>query len=126
MKSTYVDADGNVVCPVCGAKNSFVSKRTGKGKTIGIVTVGAGALLLPKRLKCNGCGTNLKRGDTPTTAQTPAEREQAKDEQRGQVKSDLALVRQLLDSGLSRSDVRRLQKDHGLAELVRMREAGEV
>ena len=55
MKSTFTDTDGNVVCPVCGAKNQFTSKRSGKGKL-------AAGVLAPKRLKCNGCGTNLKRG----------------------------------------------------------------
>lgn len=54
MKRTVVDENGDVRCPKCGAKNSFMTKRTGKGK----LTAG---LLAPKRLKCNGCGANLKR-----------------------------------------------------------------
>lgn len=62
MKSTVVDSDGDVRCPVCGARNSFTSKRTGKAKLIGVATVGVGVVAMPKRLKCNGCGTNLKRG----------------------------------------------------------------
>ena len=57
MKTTEVDEQGDVRCPKCGAKNSFTSKRTLKGKM-------AGSLLAPKRLKCNGCGTNLKYSDT--------------------------------------------------------------
>jgi ribosomal protein S27E len=65
MKSTVVDEDGTVRCPVCGAVNSFMQKRTGKAKIIGVATVGVGAVAMPKRLKCNGCGTNLKRGDPP-------------------------------------------------------------
>lgn len=62
MKKTVIDEDGDVRCPKCGARNSFTVKRTGKAKLVGIATVGAGALVMPKRLKCNGCGTNLKRG----------------------------------------------------------------
>jgi hypothetical protein len=64
MKATVVDTDGSVRCPKCGAVNSFTSKRTGKAKLFGVVTVGVGAVAMPKRLKCNGCGTNLKRGGT--------------------------------------------------------------
>lgn len=62
MKSTKVDQEGNVVCPECGAKNQFAIKRTGKAKLIGVATVGVGALAMPKRAKCMGCGTNLKMG----------------------------------------------------------------
>ena len=63
MKSTYVDpATGDVVCPVCGARNQFTVKRTAKAKWTGIATVGVGMAAMPKRLSCNGCGTNLKRG----------------------------------------------------------------
>jgi hypothetical protein len=62
MKATYVDAEGNVCCPVCGAKNSVTVKRATKAKwTVGL-TLGVGALVMPKRLNCNGCGTNLRRG----------------------------------------------------------------
>ena len=54
MKSTKVDREtGDVRCPKCGA-NSFTQKRSVKGKVMmGVVA--------PKRLKCNGCGTMLKR-----------------------------------------------------------------
>jgi hypothetical protein len=62
MKSTVVDEEGNVRCPVCNAKDSFTQKRTGKAKWAGTITLGVGVLAMPKRLKCNGCGTNLKRG----------------------------------------------------------------
>jgi DNA-directed RNA polymerase subunit RPC12/RpoP len=63
VKRTVVDAaTGDVVCPYCGARNNFVSKRTGKAKIVGVATVGVGVLAMPKRLKCNGCGSNLKRG----------------------------------------------------------------
>ena len=57
MKSTIVDPDGMVRCPKCGAM-SFTSQRTIKGKI-------ASGLLAPRRLKRNGCGTALKRGDPP-------------------------------------------------------------
>lgn len=60
MKSTRVDANGTVRCPKCGA-TSFNEKRTGKAKWMAVPTVGVGVLAMPKRLKCNGCGTNLKR-----------------------------------------------------------------
>lgn len=62
MKKTVIDEEGDVRCPKCGAKNSFTVKRTGKAKWAGAVTLGVGALVMPKRLKCNGCGANLKRG----------------------------------------------------------------
>lgn len=63
MKSTYVDpTTGDVVCPVCGARNQFTVKRTAKAKWTGIATVGVGMAAMPKRLSCNGCGSNLKRG----------------------------------------------------------------
>jgi hypothetical protein len=65
MKSTVVDPDGTVCCPNCGA-TSFTSQRTIKGKI-------ASGFLAPKRLKCNGCGTALKRGDPPN----PGGRERA-------------------------------------------------
>jgi transposase-like protein len=56
MKSTQVDPQtGTVSCPKCKA-TSFSQKRSVKGKIMG------GVVLAPKRLKCNGCGTMLKRG----------------------------------------------------------------
>lgn len=61
MKRTVVDENGDVRCPKCGARNSFTVKRTGKAKWVAGMTMGVGALAMPKRLKCNGCGTNLKR-----------------------------------------------------------------
>ena len=62
MKSTVVGADGQVRCPKCKAVSSFTPKRSVKGKVIGIGTLGVGAVVVPKRLKCNGCGTMLKAG----------------------------------------------------------------
>ncbi len=58
MKSTEIDENGDVRCPKCGARNSFTAKRTGKAK---LMTLGVAMLAAPKRLKCNGCGANLKR-----------------------------------------------------------------
>lgn len=60
MRTTQVDEDGNVRCPKCGA-NAFTSKRTVAGKM-------AAGLLAPKRLKCQGCGTNLRTGSSQTAA----------------------------------------------------------
>ena len=55
MKSTKVDKEtGAVRCPKCGA-TGFSDKRSVKGK------IGMG-IMAPKRLKCQGCGTMLKRG----------------------------------------------------------------
>lgn len=62
MKSTQLDANGDVRCPKCGARNSFTAKRTGKAKLGVLATGGVGVLATSKKLKCNGCGTNLKRG----------------------------------------------------------------
>jgi hypothetical protein len=73
MRSTIVGADGSVRCPRCGAVNSFTVKRTGKAKLVGLATVGVGMLAMPKRLKCNGCGINLKRS-SPLPAATSAPR----------------------------------------------------
>ncbi|MGZ4560255.1 MAG: hypothetical protein ACXVXJ_04670 [Mycobacteriaceae bacterium] len=60
MKSVEVTEDGDVRCPHCGARNQFTAKRTGKAKLVGGLTLGVGALAAPKRLKCHGCGYNLK------------------------------------------------------------------
>jgi hypothetical protein len=57
MKSTEVDTDGTVRCPVCRA-TSFTSKRTGKGKL-------AFGILATKRLRCDGCGEHLVPGGPP-------------------------------------------------------------
>lgn len=74
MKRTQVDETGDVRCPKCGARNSFTVKRTGKAKFVGVVTLGVGVVAMPKRLKCNGCGTNLKRaGARPIQAQPPTD-----------------------------------------------------
>lgn len=63
MKSTVVHEDGSVRCPKCGANLAgAATKRTGKAKLLGVATVGVGMAAMPKRLKCSGCGENLKRG----------------------------------------------------------------
>ena len=62
MKSTQVDADGNVTCPNCGAVNSFTVKRSGKAKGAMALVALPAIALAPKRLQCNGCGAMLKRG----------------------------------------------------------------
>jgi hypothetical protein len=73
VKSTVIDENGDVRCPVCGARNSFTVKRTGKAKWVGgLAAGGVGALLMPKRIKCNGCGANLKREGAIYQSQTPA------------------------------------------------------
>jgi DNA-directed RNA polymerase subunit RPC12/RpoP len=62
MRTTRVDKEtGDVRCPKCGA-NSFITKRTVKGKLMGATMGGVGIALMPKRLKCMGCGKNLKFG----------------------------------------------------------------
>jgi len=59
MEKTRIERDGTVRCPKCGA-TSFTSQRSKKAKIAGGLTVGLGALVAPKRLRCNGCGTSLK------------------------------------------------------------------
>lgn len=61
MKETTVDKEGRVRCPECGGSD-FSDKRTGKAKLGGVLTLGVGVAVMPKRLKCRGCGTNLRRG----------------------------------------------------------------
>lgn len=60
MKKTIVDEAGDVRCPHCNSRNSFVAKRSGMAKWIAVPTIGIGVLAMPKRLRCNGCGKNLK------------------------------------------------------------------
>lgn len=66
MKSTIVEPDGTVRCPVCKG-TSFTLKRTAKAKVLGVATIGVGALAMPKRVYCMGCGANLKPGSPPAT-----------------------------------------------------------
>jgi hypothetical protein len=102
MKSTYVD-DGDVVCPVCGARNNFTDRRSGKGKI-------AGGVLAPKRLRCNGCGTSLKRGDTRSVA--PA----------AKPLTNVQAAKLLTKDGMTLTEVNQLRKDGvDLDALVRER-----
>lgn len=55
-------SEGDVRCPKCGG-TQFKAKRSGRGKVIGVATVGVGAVLAPKsRVKCVTCGTEYRRG----------------------------------------------------------------
>jgi DNA-directed RNA polymerase subunit RPC12/RpoP len=60
VRHTEVTVDGDVRCPKCGARNQFTPKRTGKAKLMVVATGGVGVLATSKKLKCQGCGTNLK------------------------------------------------------------------
>ena len=72
MRRVEVTPEGDVKCPVCGAKNQFAIKRTAKAKWMAVPTIGVGLAAMPKRLRCNGCGTNLKTAGSP--GPTPSER----------------------------------------------------
>lgn len=53
---------GALSCPHCGGQQ-FTAKRSKKGKTIGVITVGVGVLAAPKsQVKCVTCGKMFKRG----------------------------------------------------------------
>jgi hypothetical protein len=55
---------GALACPQCGGQQ-FAAKRSKTGKTVGVVTLGVGAVLAPKtQVKCVTCGTMYKRGGT--------------------------------------------------------------
>lgn len=54
--------DAGLACPKCGG-TQFTAKRSATGKTVGVVTLGVGALLAPKtRVKCVTCGKSFIRG----------------------------------------------------------------
>lgn len=54
--------DGELRCPNCGGQQ-FTAKRSKKGKTVGVLTVGIGALAAPKsQVKCVTCGEMFRRG----------------------------------------------------------------
>lgn len=56
------DTTGTLRCPKCGG-TQFEAKRSGRGKAIGVVTLGVGAVLMPKsRVRCVTCGKEFKRG----------------------------------------------------------------
>ena len=53
---------GALACPKCGG-TQFKAKRGKIGKTVGVVTLGVGAVAVPKRwVKCETCGTEYQRG----------------------------------------------------------------
>jgi DNA-directed RNA polymerase subunit RPC12/RpoP len=61
VKDILVDSDGEFRCPKCGGKQ-FERKRTGKAKLMAGVTVGVGALAVPKRMRCLVCGEYSETG----------------------------------------------------------------
>ena len=60
VKRVEVTDDGSVQCPKCGAQNQYARRRTGKARLMVAATGGVGALATSKKLRCMGCGTNLK------------------------------------------------------------------
>lgn len=61
-KAADRDDAGTIRCPKCGG-TQFESKRSFRGKAIGVATLGAGAVLAPKsRVRCITCGKEFKRG----------------------------------------------------------------
>jgi len=62
MKRVIVNSEGDVRCPYCKARNSFVHKRTTRAKLAGATMGGVGIALMPRRLRCNGCGKSCKTG----------------------------------------------------------------
>lgn len=58
MQDIRVDQQGDFRCWKCGGR-SFDSKRTMKAK----VTLGVGAVLTAKKLKCQACGEYNKTGN---------------------------------------------------------------
>lgn len=61
-KAADRDEGGALHCPKCGG-TQFESKRSGRGKALGVVTLGVGAVLMPKsRVRCVTCGKEFKRG----------------------------------------------------------------
>lgn len=66
MRDVLMNADGELVCPHCGAKQQFSYRRTAVGKVAMGVSVGlVGALALPKRLQCLGCQEYLRSRPQP-------------------------------------------------------------
>lgn len=53
---------GILACPRCGG-TTFKARRSRETKLIGILTLGIGTLLLPKRrVRCESCGKTFRRG----------------------------------------------------------------
>jgi DNA-directed RNA polymerase subunit RPC12/RpoP len=54
--------DEGIRCPKCGG-GQFTAKRSAFGKTVGVATLGVGAVLAPKsQVKCVTCGKTFMRG----------------------------------------------------------------
>ena len=71
MKNVLVNADGDLLCPACGAKQQFSYRRTRGAKLAAGITVGVGMLAAPKRLQCLGCKEYLKTPAISTEASAP-------------------------------------------------------
>lgn len=56
MKNVQIDANGQLHCWKCGSMG-FTEKRTFRAKTLGVASVGVGALLAKKKLRCQACGS---------------------------------------------------------------------
>ena len=62
MEDIRVDEDGNLRCAGCGGKN-FHGRRTARAHVMGYTTVGIGALVTQKKLRCQECGAYNKQGN---------------------------------------------------------------
>jgi hypothetical protein len=75
MRDVLVDQHGDFRCPNCHGRH-FDHKRTLRGKVAAGAVILPAALLVPKRMKCLGCGTYAKTGsaqqwhDAPPPAPT--------------------------------------------------------
>ena len=62
VQDIRIDKDGNLRCASCGGKN-FHGRRTASDHVVGLVTIGFGALLAKKKLRCQACGTYNMQGN---------------------------------------------------------------
>lgn len=113
MKNILVDQEGALRCPSCKGTN-FDLKRSFKAK----VTFGVGALLLPKRIKCLGCGLMCKGGNAEQwvdpakrvasaprpSSQRVASNPQADDWTRGMSTADIRQLEELRSRAASSAD----------------------
>lgn len=70
MQNVRINADGELYCPSCGARQ-FSNRRTRAAKLAAGATVGIGALAAPKRLQCLGCREYLKGPPIPDPEPEP-------------------------------------------------------
>jgi hypothetical protein len=62
LSKAAASEDGVLRCPKCNGAQ-FKARRTDLQRTVGIVTVGVGALLMPKKqVQCETCGAKFRRG----------------------------------------------------------------